>query len=457
MSTTSAPATGTSWLDGASDAFVAGMPSQFERLTWSADRLRVHQDEQLQRLLTSAIEGSAFHRARLAGIDPTTFTLDDLATLPVMTKSDMMESFDEVVTDQRLTREVVDDHLRGLSEEPLLLFDQFLTLVSGGSSGERGVFVYTRDTVVPYVSAVLRTGLANVASMVGWPPPMRIPIALVAAPTAIHATGATARLLDPIATLTRAPVTLPFDEILSRVANAQPMLLVGYPSMIAEIADARAAGRIDISPIAITVTSEQLTPELATRITTGLGVAPSNSFGSSEGCHGTAPPGTDEFVFASDYVIMEFVDEHDEPVPVGATANHVLITNLFNPVQPLIRYRLDDRMTQLPAADHHGHQRATLAGRTDTVVQIDGTLVHTLAIRTALLRHPTIREHQTVVGQAGLTIRVAANGPVDTVRAATDVASSLSASGAAGAVEVVVVDAIERDADTGKVRHTLRA
>jgi phenylacetate-coenzyme A ligase PaaK-like adenylate-forming protein len=456
MRTTPAPTTGTSWLDGACDAFVAGMPSQFERLTWSADRLRVHQHGQLQRLLTAAIEGSAFHRARLSGIDPKTVTLDDLATVPVMTKSDMMRSYDEVVTDPRLTREVVDRHLRGLSEDPVLLFDQFLPLVSGGSSGERGVFVYTRDTVVPYVSAVLRTGMATVASMIGWPPPMRIPIALVAAPTAIHATGATAHLLDSIATLTRAPVTLPFDEILSRVAAAQPMLLVGYPSMIAELADAQAAGRLDIAPIAITVTSEQLTAELATRITTGFGVAPSNSFGSSEGCHGIAAPGSEEFVFASDYVIMEFVDENDKAVPVGTTANHVLITNLFNPVQPLIRYRLDDRMTPLPAVDHHGHQRATLAGRNDTVVHIDGTLVHTLAIRTALLRHPTIREHQTVVGPQGLTIRVAADGSVDTDRAASDVASNLSASGAASAVEVVVVDAIQRDAHTGKVQHTVR-
>jgi acyl-coenzyme A synthetase/AMP-(fatty) acid ligase len=106
--------------------------------------------------------------------------------------------------------------------------------------------------------------------------------------------------------------------------------------------------------------------------------------------------------------------------------------------------------------DHHGHQRATLAGRNDTVVHIDGTLVHTLAIRTALLRHPTIREHQTVVGPQGLTIRVAADGSVDTDRAASDVASNLSASGAASAVEVVVVDAIQRDAHTGKVQHTVR-
>jgi len=444
------------WFDEAGAAFVAGMPEHFERLTWSAERLRDHQEQQLRRLVVAAISGSAFHRERLSGLDPDTVTLDDLAGLPVMTKSEMMASFDDVVTDPRLRRDAVEAHVRTAGAEPVVLDGEFLPLASGGSSGERGIFVYDRTATVTYLSAFVRMGLARFAALAGWPPSMRLAITIVGAPSAIHATSVIPHLMRAIADLTFAPATLPFDEIVERVAASQPVMLAGYPSMIAELADAQAAGRLAIAPLTISPSSEQLTPELAARITEGFGVAPSSGFGSSEGCQGHAPPGSDEFTFASDCVIMEFVDEHRRPVPVGTTADHVLITNLFNPLQPLIRYRLDDRMTPLPAAAEHGHQRATLEGRTDSVATIGGTTVHTLGIDSALLRHPGVREHQTVIGSAGLTIRVVGAGPVDVARAAADVAANLAAAGAPTPVEVVAVDALDRDPLTGKVRRVLR-
>lgn len=446
---------GSSWFEEAGESFVAGMPAHFERLTWSAEQLRNHQEQQLRQHLAAAISGSAFHRRRLSGINADAFTLDDLASLPVMTKSEMMSSFDEVVTDPRLRRDSVEAHVRNAGAEPALLDGGFLPLASGGSSGERGVFVYDQPATVTYLSAFLRTGITGLAAQVGWPPPMRISIAIVGAPAAIHATSALPHLMGAFADLTFAPATLPFDEIIDRVAEARPVMLAGYPSMIAELADAQTAGYVAIEPMTISPSSEQLTKELATRITEGFGVAPSSGFGTSEGCQGYAPPGSDEFTFASDCTIMEFVDEHERPVPVGTTADHVLITNLFNPLQPLIRYRLDDRMTPLPNAPDHGHQRATIEGRTDSLARIGGKTVHTLGIRSALLRHPGIREHQTVISSTGLTIRILCESPVDAAQAAADVEASLAASGTSTRVEVVAVDALDRDPLTGKVRRIL--
>ena len=37
--------------------------------------------------------------------------MSDLAKLPVMTKTDMMDNFDDVVTDRRLTRDLVERHI----------------------------------------------------------------------------------------------------------------------------------------------------------------------------------------------------------------------------------------------------------------------------------------------------------------------------------------------------------
>ena len=449
------PPHASSWFDEAGASFVAGMPAHFERLTWSTEQLRVHQEQQLRGLLAAATGGSAFHRRRLSGINADTFALDDLASLPVMTKSDMMSNFDEVVTDPRLRRDAVEAHVRNAGAEAVALDDAFVPLASGGSSGERGIFVYDQQAIVTYLSAFARTGMARFAALVGWPPPMRISIVIVGAPAAIHATSAAPHLMVAFADVTFAPATLPFDEIVDRVAAARPVMLAGYPSMIAELADAQAAGRLAIEPMTISPSSEQLTTELATRITNGFGVAPSSGFGTSEGCQGHAPAGSEEFTFASDCTIMEFVDEHERPVPVGTTADHVLVTNLYNRLQPLIRYRLDDRMTPLPDAPGHGHQQATIEGRTNSMAKVGGKTVHTVAIHSALLRHPGIREHQTVIRSEDLTIRILCDGPVDVEQAAADVAASLKAAGTSSRVEVVAVDALDRDPLTGKVGRIL--
>lgn len=145
------------------------MPAHFERLTWSAERLRGHQEQQLRRLLAAAMSGSAFHRKRLSGVTADAFMIDDLSALPVMTKSEMMASFDEVVTDPRLQRDAVEAHVRNAGPEPVPLDGAFVPLASGGSSGERGIFVYDQEAVVTYLSAFSRTGMARFAALVGWP------------------------------------------------------------------------------------------------------------------------------------------------------------------------------------------------------------------------------------------------------------------------------------------------
>ena len=52
-----------------------------------------------------------------------------------MTKADLMANFDEVVSDPRLGREVVEAHLAASVREPSLLLGEYVCLASGGSSG----------------------------------------------------------------------------------------------------------------------------------------------------------------------------------------------------------------------------------------------------------------------------------------------------------------------------------
>jgi phenylacetate-coenzyme A ligase PaaK-like adenylate-forming protein len=439
-------------LDAARRRIVAAMPEHIERMRWAADRLAQWRTGRLRALLAVAVERSPYHRHRLAGVDVARFDLADLASLPVMSKQDMMDHFDEALTTPDLTRSALEAHLETVTEGPRLHRGEYLPVVSGGSSGVRGLFVYDRNAMVEYLCGVLRNGLAAMLPIVGWPPNPPVPLTMVAAPSAMHATRAMLGLAEgSVATSTSAPATLPFDEIVRRVQLSQPMVLVGYATTIARLADEQAAGRLRIEPKVVLTTSEQLTDALSGRIAAGFGAPPANSYATSEGLVGSAPPSSDVFSFAGDLAVVEFVDANDRPLPAGATAHHVLVTNLFNHIQPLIRYRLDDRMIECPPSADHGQPRARLRGRTNETHMIGGATIHPLTIGTVMLRYPAVIEYQVRYTATSVRLDVVAGDHADLTAIEADVASGLAAAGSTGVgVSARLSTAIERDPHTGK-------
>src|SRR3954454_807092 len=60
-----------------------------------------------------------------------------------MSKTDVMEHWDEIVTDRRLTLELAEAHLeRVASDGPAYLMGEYQVVTTGGSSGRRGVFAW---------------------------------------------------------------------------------------------------------------------------------------------------------------------------------------------------------------------------------------------------------------------------------------------------------------------------
>ena len=119
----------------------AGMPEHIGRLHWSADQIAARQQRDLRSLLAHAVEHAPFHARRLRHIDPESFELGRLAELPVMTKAGLMAHFDDIVTDRRLTLALAERALAATAMVPVPLFDRYVCVASGGSSGVRGVFV----------------------------------------------------------------------------------------------------------------------------------------------------------------------------------------------------------------------------------------------------------------------------------------------------------------------------
>jgi len=425
------------------------LPDHLGRVSWDRARLAVHQRDGLRELLAQAAANSPFHARRLAGIDIDGFEVADLPRLPVMTKTEMMSQFDDVVTDPRVSLRSVQAHLDASKTRASLLCDEFVCLASGGSSGLRGVFVQTVGAYMDFMASFIRPAVAKGAA-VGTPPGGLV-AAVVAASSPIHSSALAAAIVSGPVRLVPVPATLPLGEITERLNALAPPVLIGYPTMLALLAAEQRAGRLRIAPAAVTASSEQLTDEDRAAITAAFDVPVTNQFASTEGLAGFSDPGGRVLTFATDTCLAEPVTVDNEPVPPGTAADKVLVTNLHNLTQPLIRYELTDRFVRYPD-DPVGRLRAAVDGRADSVFRYGDVVVHPITFYSVLESPEAITEFQVRQTQRGVIVDLVADGHVGQAALEDTIRRDLTRCGlTAPEVSVRAVSSIERHPETGKV------
>lgn len=429
-------------------------PALVARLDWPAERLARHRTSELRRLLRVATERSPWHRRRLAGIDVDRIDEAGLPELPVMTKDDLMEHFDEIVTDDRLTLDGVENHLDLLTGDGYL-FDSYHAIASGGSSGRRGVFVYDWESWATCYIGMMRHELR--AAVGQRPAGDPVTMALVAAGRPTHGSSALFRSFSSAAlALHRFPIGAPFDETVDALNRLQPTVFSGYPSGLFALAHAAQRGDLRISPERVVSYSEPLLPEIRSCLEDTFGVPVVNWWCASEspplamGCgHG---PWTH---LCDDLVIVEPVDTADQAVPAGEPSAKVFLTNLYNHALPLIRYELTDQVTLLdercPCGSEH-RLVGDVEGRLDDAFYFAGVTVHPHLFRSPLGRHRHVLEYQVRQTSSGAHILVRRDGPVDLDGLQAEIEIGLSRFIVQPQVSVVAVEAIGRQ-DTGKLKR----
>jgi phenylacetate-coenzyme A ligase PaaK-like adenylate-forming protein len=231
---------------------------------------------------------------------------------------------------------------------------------------------------------------------------------------------------------------------------------MGYPTKLAQLAREQFAGRLAIAPRSVTVTSEQLSAEDRTAMTAAFGVPVVNQFASTEGLVGHSDPGGSVLTFATDMCIVELVDAENRPIADGAASNKVLVTNLYNLTQPLIRYELTDRFVRYPALSGSGYLRAEVEGRAADVLRYGTLEIHPLVVATVLVKEPRIVEYQVRQTERGVDVAVVTDGAVDVTGLATAIEVSLGAAGLVNATATVSeVASLPRHPQTGKVRRLI--
>ena len=422
-------------------------------LDWTAEELRRAQDSRLRRLVRLAVERSPWHRERLAGVEISTLTAADLSSLPVMTKSDLMDNFDEIVTDPRLTLDVCERHVDAPRSDSYLL-DEFHVVASGGSSGQRGVFVYGWDAWAICYASIARFPIRDrmLHPELASSPPVVVAVAAAKASHISAAIGATFSTAD----LPRhsVPVSQPMERIVERLNDLQPTTLMGYSSFLPRLATEARTRRLRIAPQRVIAISEPLLPEARADLEATWGVPVASGYGMSEGLFaGFCGFGSH---LPDDLCLLEPVTADGMPVESGATSAKVYVTNLYNTVVPLIRFEVTDELAVLDGPCLCGSAFRRIAdplGRLDdTFIYPNGTAIHPHVFRSCLGRQHLI-EYQVRQTARGADISAVTSGEVDTDALASRIEAALRDLGLPEPkVTLATVDNLER-LTSGKLKR----
>ena len=305
------------------------------------------QQARLALLLGAALKGSRLYRELLANATART----PLEDLPVVTRSQLMERFDDWVTDPRLTLDALRAFTADLSRIAEPWQGRYMVWESSGTSGQPGIFVQDAQAMAVYdaLEAMRRCAPRPLAR---WLDPLCLSerIAFVGATSGHFASYVSVqrmRTLNPwLAGSTRSfSIQVPVAELVAALNDFAPTVLATYPTAAALLADEVEAGALRIAPREVWTGGETLSPAVRAYIERGLGCQVRSNYGASEFITMGWECAHGHMHVNADWVILEPVDEHHRPVPPGQPSCSVLLTNLVNTVQPLIRYDLGDLVT----------------------------------------------------------------------------------------------------------------
>jgi phenylacetate-CoA ligase len=433
-----------------SDAFLMSV----RRLSWSAERLAAERERRLRELLQWSFDHSDFWRERLAGHDLSEFTEADLPSLPILTKKELMANFDRIVTNPNLSLERLNEHVNHL-ESDTYVDDEYRAVITSGTGGVRGLFVYGWSEWITYALIATRWRTRS-----GEDP--FAPVGTFFAINTKHVSGALHAFSQDFAghgplAVTHLPATLPIPEIVDGLNAARPTVLTGYASVIHLLALEALAGRLTIQPNWVATNGEQLTDEVKRAVRSAWGIEIYDTWGCTEGVFACPCAPGRPMHLPDDLAIIEPVDENNNPVPYGQPAAKILLTNLYNKTQPLIRYEINDSMTMIdePCECGCAHRRITdIRGRLDAFFRYEnGTIIHSVGVNGIVLGDPNVVEMQVTQTHNGMVVSLVTQGESDNEALRDNLVELLTRAGLNEPdVAVVNVDSLER-MWSGKLRQ----
>lgn len=308
----------------------------------SAEQLRHLQERKLRAMLTYAYEHSRYYKNAFeaAGLSAKTVKSAPLSAFPTLDKAALLHRFDDLITVPDVTQEELRrfDAEEAVDRKPYK--GKYHVVHSSGSTGTPGYFLYDTaawnsmllgiirgalwDMSMPQILALLARGprIAYIAATDG-----RYGGAM-AVGDGIDGVGARQMYLD---------IKTPLAEWVRQLKAFQPNIIIGYPSAIKILAELMERGEVDLKVVRVISCGEPLGSSLRSYLENTLHTYVVNFYGASESLAMGAETNPAEGMLLFDD--MNIIESGEDGI---------YLTCLYNFAQPLIRYRISDRLTLHP-------------------------------------------------------------------------------------------------------------
>lgn len=416
------------------------------RVWWDAFRvhrrgpeaIRARQRERLADQVAFVREHSAFYRDLYKAVPE---RVGDVIALPVTDKRQLMAHFDDVVTDPSVTRAAVEAFVADPSRIGQRFAGKYLVATTAGTTGTRGLFVLDDRYWAVTWGMVGQLGAH-------WLSPLQL-VRLVVPGGRFATVIATGGHFLSVAAGTRErreqprrhrrlrilSVHRPLPELVAGLNLVRPVLLGAYASVLRLLATEQETGRLRLKPTLVVSTAEGLPPDERDRIEHAFSAPVREVYGCTESSYAAASCTKGWLHLLEDWIILEPVDADYRPVPPGVVSHTVLMTNLANRVQPILRYDVGDRVLVKPDACACGNPAPAIKveGRASDVLVFptadgkDLVAVPPLALGTIIDRTPGVELFQIVQAAPDrLSVRLRLEPGLDPVQVWTLIVQGLT-------------------------------
>lgn len=312
----------------------------------TAPQLHRLQERKLRTMLTYAYAHSPYYKSvfEAAGLTAKTVKTTPLSAFPTLDKSTLLAQFDRLIT----VSDVTQDELRKFDAEEKAdrtpYKEKYHVVHSSGSTGTPGYFLYDNAAWEQMLVGITRGALLDMSM----PQILKLlaqgpRIAYIAATDGRY--GGAMAVGDGIdgigAKQIHLDIKTPLSEWVERLRIFRPNIIIGYPSAIKILAGLIDSGEVNLSVIRVISCGEPLSSGLRKFLESTLHTRVVNFYGASESLAlGVENDPAEGMLLFDDMNVIE------------AKEDGIYLTCLYNFAQPLIRYRLSDRLTlRQPEAD----------------------------------------------------------------------------------------------------------
>lgn len=351
-----------------------------ERKTYA--QMQNLQKKKLREILKFAYANSEYyHRTfEAAGITKDCIGEVPLAAFPILSKGELLENFDQLITVSDVTQEEIRrfDAEETVNRKPFR--GQYHVVHSSGSTGKPGYFLYDEAAWSSMLLGILRGALWDMSML-------QILKLLANGPRIVYLAATDGRYggamavgdgIDGVrASQMYLDIKTPLSQWIRQLRTFKPNIIIGYPSAVKILAEQVEQGEIEMKVIRVISCGEPLGSSLRHYLETVFHAQVVNFYGASESLAiGVEMNPEEGMILFDDMNVIE------------VTKDGIYLTSLYNFAQPLIRYRISDNLTlQKPENNSRcPFQRAVgLLGRNEDILWFrDGNgereFLHPLAI-----------------------------------------------------------------------------